>query len=87
MDHDRTPVLEAIDQYRRSGDYTFSLPDPAGRISAEMISPYPPGVPAVLPGECFNRAVVDYLRGGVAAGMKLPDASDPKLETFRVVRG
>src|SRR4051812_33407249 len=26
MNHDKTPVLEAIDQYRRSGDYTFSLP-------------------------------------------------------------
>jgi arginine decarboxylase len=26
MNHGRTPVLEAIDRYRRSGDYTFSLP-------------------------------------------------------------
>jgi arginine decarboxylase len=66
---------------------TEQAADPAGRISAEMISPYPPGVPAVLPGERFNRAVVDYLRAGVAAGMQVPDASDPKLETFRVVRG
>jgi arginine decarboxylase len=65
---------------------TEQVTDPAGRISAEMISPYPPGVPAVLPGERFNEAVVDYLRAGLAAGMVLPDASDPELKTFRVVR-
>jgi arginine/lysine/ornithine decarboxylase len=65
---------------------TEQVADPAGRISAEMISPYPPGVPTILPGERFNRAVVDYLRAGLAAGMVIPDASDPKLETFRVVK-
>ncbi|GAA3392657.1 Orn/Lys/Arg family decarboxylase [Cryptosporangium minutisporangium] len=42
---------------------TQQVKDPVGRISAEMISPYPPGVPAVLPGERFNAAVVEYLRG------------------------
>jgi arginine/lysine/ornithine decarboxylase len=52
-----------------------------------MISPYPPGVPAILPGERFNEAVVTYLRAGTAAGMTIPDASDPELQTFRVVRG
>ncbi|MGK5680615.1 aminotransferase class I/II-fold pyridoxal phosphate-dependent enzyme [Actinoplanes sp. URMC 104] len=64
---------------------TEMVADPAGRISAEMISPYPPGVPAILPGERFNEAVVTYLRAGKAAGMVIPDASDPGLEKFRVV--
>ncbi|AEV85619.1 lysine decarboxylase [Actinoplanes sp. SE50] len=64
---------------------TEQVADPAGRISAEMISPYPPGVPAVLPGERFTPEVVDYLRAGLAAGMTLPDAADPTLATFRVV--
>jgi len=64
---------------------TEQVADPVGRVSAEMISPYPPGVPAVLPGERFNAAVASYLRAGVKAGMTIPDASDPNLETFRVV--
>jgi arginine decarboxylase len=51
-----------------------------------MVSPYPPGVPAILPGERFNPEVVDYLRAGLAAGMTLPDAADPTLKTFRVVK-
>jgi arginine decarboxylase len=65
---------------------TEQVTDPVGRVAAEMISPYPPGVPAILPGERFTEAVVTYLRTGKAAGMKLPDASDPELATFRVVR-
>jgi arginine decarboxylase len=64
---------------------TEQVTDPVGRISAEMISPYPPGVPAVLPGERLTAAVVEYLRSGKAAGMTIPDASDPELTTFRVV--
>lgn len=61
--------------------------DPVGRVSAEMVSPYPPGVPTVLPGERFTEPVVRYLRAGKAAGMIIPDASDPDLQSFRVVRG
>ncbi|MDT9682917.1 ornithine decarboxylase [Streptomyces sp. TRM76323] len=59
----------------------------AGRIAAEMISPYPPGVPVVAPGEVITQDVVDYLRSGVAAGMLVPDAADGTLETFRVTAG
>lgn len=59
--------------------------DAAGRVAAEMITPYPPGIPAVLPGERLTEPVLRYLRTGLEAGMYLPDPSDPKLETIRVV--
>ncbi|MFK8911474.1 aminotransferase class I/II-fold pyridoxal phosphate-dependent enzyme [Streptomyces sp. YS-3] len=55
-----------------------------GRISAEMLTPYPPGIPAALPGERLNDAVVRYLRTGVDAGMVIPDAADPELTSVRV---
>ena len=58
----------------------------AGRISAELITPYPPGIPAIFPGERINAAVLDYLTSGVAAGMVLPDPGDASLQTVRVVR-
>ena len=57
-----------------------------GRIAAEQITPYPPGIPVVLPGERITSAVMDYLRSGVSAGMVIPDAADPDLGTVRVVR-
>ncbi len=57
----------------------------AGRIAAEQITPYPPGIPAVVPGERLTHAVIDYLRTGLAAGMNVPEPADPSLSTFRVV--
>jgi arginine decarboxylase len=56
-----------------------------GRVAAEMVSPYPPGVPVLCPGERINSEVVDYLTTGVAAGMLIPDAADPEMKTLRVV--
>ena len=57
-----------------------------GRAAAEQITPYPPDIPAVVPGEELSEGVIDYLTTGVAAGMNIPDAADTSLETFRVVR-
>ncbi|TLF73301.1 aminotransferase class I/II-fold pyridoxal phosphate-dependent enzyme [Nocardia cyriacigeorgica] len=57
----------------------------SGRIAAEQLTPYPPGIPVVVPGELIDDAVVDYLRSGVAAGMNVPDAADQSLNTLRVV--
>ncbi|KUO09751.1 aminotransferase class I/II-fold pyridoxal phosphate-dependent enzyme [Streptomyces sp. DSM 15324] len=58
----------------------------AGRIAAEMISPYPPGVPAIAPGEVITEEILDYLRSGVDHGVLIPDAADPSVRTLRVVR-
>jgi arginine/lysine/ornithine decarboxylase len=57
----------------------------AGRVVAEMLTPYPPGIPVALPGERLNEPVGEYLRTGVASGMVVPDAVDPELHTVRVV--
>jgi arginine/lysine/ornithine decarboxylase len=57
-----------------------------GRVAAEQVTPYPPGIPAIVPGEVINTAVVDYLESGLKAGMVLPDPADTTLRTIRVVR-
>ncbi|MCA0177189.1 MAG: arginine/lysine/ornithine decarboxylase [Proteobacteria bacterium] len=33
-----------------------------GRITTTLLTPYPPGIPLLIPGERFNRRIVDYLR-------------------------
>ncbi len=33
-----------------------------GRISTTLLTPYPPGIPLLIPGEKFNKKIVDYLR-------------------------
>jgi lysine decarboxylase len=61
------------------------LVDAPGQIAAEMISPYPPGIPAITPGERFTEPIVEFLRAVLEMGIAIPDASDPSLETVRVV--
>lgn len=51
-----------------------------------MMTPCPPGIPAVLPGERLTAPLLRYLRTGVAAGMNVPDAADPALRTVRVCK-
>ncbi|WP_424887033.1 aminotransferase class I/II-fold pyridoxal phosphate-dependent enzyme [Streptomyces sp. XH2] len=57
----------------------------AGRVAAEMLTPYPPGIPAAVPGERLGTEVLRYLRTGVEAGMVVPDAADPAMENVKVV--
>lgn len=33
-----------------------------GRIATALVTPYPPGIPLLIPGERFNRKIVEYLR-------------------------
>jgi arginine decarboxylase len=57
----------------------------AGRISAEIICPYPPGIPIAAPGELLNDAIVDYLQQVAAEGGMVEGATDESLSEFRVV--
>ncbi|WP_396784048.1 hypothetical protein [Microbispora sp. H10670] len=50
-----------------------------------MVTPYPPGAPALCPGEIITEPVLSYLTTGLDGGMDIPDASDPTLKTLRVV--
>jgi arginine/lysine/ornithine decarboxylase len=79
----RTEMLPRDAFFARTEQVTVR--DAAGRIAAEMITPYPPGAPAVLPGEVITKDVLDYLRTGLAAGMQLPDPADADLQSVRVV--
>jgi lysine decarboxylase len=56
-----------------------------GRIAAESLAAYPPGVPNVLPGERLTRPTLDYIADSVAHGGLVRGASDRSLKTIRVV--
>jgi lysine decarboxylase len=59
----------------------------AGRISAETIAPYPPGIPAIAPGEVISATLLASLREAAAAGTRISACADPTLETVQVVAG
>jgi lysine decarboxylase len=56
-----------------------------GRIAAESLAAYPPGVPNVLPGEHLTRPTLDYIADWAAHGGMVRGASDRSLKTIRVV--
>lgn len=60
--------------------------DSAGRICAETISPYPPGIPVISPGEEITEEVIDYLTLELKAGVRMQGPYDKELRTIRVVR-
>lgn len=57
-----------------------------GRICGEMIIPYPPGIPVLMPGEQITREAYEYLRHCVQQGIKINGASDAKLEKICVIK-
>jgi arginine decarboxylase len=57
-----------------------------GRIAAESLATYPPGIPNVLPGERLTAQTLAYIQHTLELGGSLRGASDRLLRTVRVVR-
>ena len=57
-----------------------------GRIAADLIAPYPPGVAVVAPGEILTAQILQGLKASKVAGVRIAYATDPTLESYRVVR-
>jgi lysine decarboxylase len=58
-----------------------------GRICAEVIAPYPPGIPVLAPGERITGEALEALRLARDAGARIAYAADPTLSTVQAVRG
>jgi len=58
----------------------------AGRVAAEGLAAYPPGIPNVLPGERLTAETLDYIRESIAHGGYVRGGSDRELKTLRVAR-
>jgi lysine decarboxylase len=58
----------------------------AGRVCAELVAPYPPGVPVLAPGERITTRALDGLRRAKEEGARIAYAADPTLATVLVVR-
>ncbi|MDR2366398.1 MAG: aminotransferase class I/II-fold pyridoxal phosphate-dependent enzyme, partial [Zoogloeaceae bacterium] len=61
---DMEPALRPADAFARMAHREIErLPigDLEGRITAVLLTPYPPGIPLLIPGERFNRTIVRYL--------------------------
>jgi len=82
LEHDT--VLSPREAFLGEGE-AVPVDQAVGRISTESIAGYPPGVPALLPGERVTEEVVGYLRELTSAGARLHGAADPTFRTVRVL--
>ncbi len=57
-----------------------------GRVSVELVAPYPPGIPVLAPGEEITPATLAALEAARTAGVRLAYAADPSVRTLRVAR-
>lgn len=56
-----------------------------GRVCAELVCPYPPGVPVLFPGERITESILAGLQGVAAAGGRISGCADPTLQTIAVL--
>ncbi|MCO5602958.1 hypothetical protein L7F22_057099 [Adiantum nelumboides] len=57
-----------------------------GRVCCELICPYPPGIPILVPGERISKESMDYLKAVVKYGGFVSGASDDSVKTFLVCK-
>ncbi|MGH2412899.1 MAG: aminotransferase class I/II-fold pyridoxal phosphate-dependent enzyme, partial [Microcystaceae cyanobacterium] len=65
---------------------TLALALTVGCLSAELVCPYPPGIPVLMPGEVITSPVLDYLQQVLALGARITGCSDSTLKTLKVIR-
>jgi lysine decarboxylase len=64
---------------------TVPADEAIGRVSAEVVAPYPPGIPVLAPGERITSEAVEGMRQMMADGTQVKYAADRTLATFQVV--
>jgi len=68
---DRKPS-DAFAAIARGGTERVPVRALEGRIATSLLTPYPPGIPLLIPGEVFNRPIVDYLTFTEAFNARFP---------------
>lgn len=56
------------------------------RICAEIVCPYPPGIPVLMPGEIITKPSLEYLQQIQAMGGFISGCADPSLKSLKVVK-
>jgi arginine decarboxylase len=82
---DPVTALPPRDAFFAESD-TVPIDQAVGRIVAELVAPYPPGIPVLAPGEEITRDSLAALDQARAAGVRIAYAADPSLATLRVAR-
>lgn len=84
------PEIPALAMSPRDAFYakteTMKLSEAAGRISAEFVMVYPPGIPIFIPGEIITQDNIDYIAMNIEAGLPVQGPEDDTLEMIHVIK-
>ncbi|WP_235775414.1 aminotransferase class I/II-fold pyridoxal phosphate-dependent enzyme [Paenibacillus sinensis] len=78
------PVSFSLRPVREEETEYIRLEACSGRKAAEMVIPYPPGIPLLYPGEVITREISARMLSLVKAGAKFQGVSDHTLQTLKV---
>lgn len=72
---DMIPAMKPADAYAKMAHRSIervNIDDLEGRITSVLLTPYPPGIPLLIPGERFNATIVNYLKFARSFNQKFP---------------
>ena len=72
---DMIPAMKPSDAFAKMAHGEIErvvIDDLEGRVTAVLLTPYPPGIPLLIPGERFNKTIVDYLKFARDFNRKFP---------------
>ncbi len=72
---DMVPAMKPTDAFAKMAHREIDrvpIDDLEGRVTAVLLTPYPPGIPLLIPGEQFNKIIVDYLKFAREFNEKFP---------------
>ncbi len=78
-------VLSPRDAYFAPYEYV-EIKDSVGRVSSEVVTLYPPGIPLLVPGEEISPEAVDYLLSMASHGARIDGIRDGEPPCLRVLR-
>lgn len=77
-------VMKPRDVFLSNNTKKVSLKKAIGHVAAQALTPYPPGIPVVIPGERITREICDYLMDMSSKGIRISGQETEKLKTVRV---
>ena len=72
---DMEPAMRPADAFAKMAHREIervAIDDLEGRITTVLLTPYPPGIPLLIPGERFNQTIVRYLKFAREFNEKFP---------------
>ncbi len=85
----RVPEIPHLSLSPRNAFYadteTISFAEAAGRIIAEFIFVYPPGIPILLPGEVISQENIDYITEHIEVGLPVQGPEDKTMKQIKVI--